>query len=415
MGLDYPITRSFPQGWRWFTPLSFVGAFIALVFLCTINVALTGYETVTVFQSDFNATQSFWYNKYMPFRVSTPGTLCDPHVFNVGDPFTTNYTFFEWTIDSITRANAGNSGISYKGDTLNGCDVSSIYGDGDLRTWSVAFTVVIQCQQAILYEIRAKTSFTISFLPGIYSPLLGMVKLDEGSDMRPAVFDALLQAATRDVGRRAFTALLTSNYTSPVAASIQADITPCPMSLGSSAACGLSTPNFTISSAAVVMSDLSFFQDEAPDPITVLDDNIKLPISNLLQTVYAIIRVELGNPSPNNFILHPNVTDNIIVSTFPATPLNQGGDALISGLYQEWTNPDPETKKYLPVTVSGPANIQVVYPCRFQQQKTPGQVFISVLVATSSMFSTGWAVFMVLAVYFAKQRGPSGNESVSRA
>jgi hypothetical protein len=222
-----------------------------------------------------------------------------------------------------------------------------------------------------------------------------------------------LQAATRDVGRRAFTALLTSNYTSPVAASIQADITPCPMSLGSSAACGLSTPNFTISSAAVVMSDLSFFQDEAPDPITVLDDNIKLPISNLLQTVYAIIRVELGNPSPNNFILHPNVTDNIIVSTFPATPLNQGGDALISGLYQEWTNPDPETKKYLPVTVSGPANIQVVYPCRFQQQKTPGQVFISVLVATSSMFSTGWAVFMVLAVYFAKQRGPSGKSGSS--
>ena len=37
MGLDYPITRPFPQGWRWFTPLSFVGAFVALVFLCTIN------------------------------------------------------------------------------------------------------------------------------------------------------------------------------------------------------------------------------------------------------------------------------------------------------------------------------------------------------------------------------------------
>ena len=37
MGLDYPITRPFPQGWRWFTPLSLVSAFIALVFLCTIN------------------------------------------------------------------------------------------------------------------------------------------------------------------------------------------------------------------------------------------------------------------------------------------------------------------------------------------------------------------------------------------
>ncbi|KIK10074.1 hypothetical protein K443DRAFT_138215 [Laccaria amethystina LaAM-08-1] len=409
MGLDYPITRPFPQGWRWFTPLSFVGAFIALVFLCTINVILTGYETVTVFESDFNATQSFWYNKYMPYRVPTPGTLCDPHVFNAGDPFTTNYTFFEWTIESITGVNAGNSGISYEGDTLDDCDISTIYVNADLRTWSVAFTVVMQCQ----HEISAKTSFIISELPGMQLPLLGMVKLAEGRDMRPAIFHTLLKTSTLDLGGRGLNALLTSNYTSLIAVSLQADITPCPMSLGSSAACGLTTPNFTISSAAVVMSNLSVFQDTAPEPITVLNDDVKLPVFNMLQTVYAIIRVELGNPSPNNFILHPNITDSIIVSKFPATPLNQGGDALISGLYQEWTNPDPETKKYLPVTVSGPANIQVVYPCRFQRQKTPGQLFISVLVATLATFSTGWAVFMVLAVYFAKRRGPSGKSGSS--
>ena len=154
-------------------------------------MALTGYETVTVFKSDFNATQSFWYNKYMPYRAPTPGTLCDPHVFNVGDPFTTNYTFFEWTIESIIQANAGISGISYEGETLNGCDVSSIYADGDLRTWSVAFTVVVECQHGNLYKINAQTSFTISWLPGRNSPLLGMVKSAEGSDMRPTIFDAL--------------------------------------------------------------------------------------------------------------------------------------------------------------------------------------------------------------------------------
>jgi len=125
----------------------------------------------------------------MPYRVPTPGTLCDPHVFNVGDSFTTNYTFFEWTIESITRANAGNSGLSYKGATLNDCDVSSIYLDGDLQTWSVAFTVVVQCQHE--NQISAQTSFTIAILPGRHSPLLGMVKLAAGTDMRPAVFDAL--------------------------------------------------------------------------------------------------------------------------------------------------------------------------------------------------------------------------------
>ena len=223
---------------------------------------------------------------------------------------------------------------------------------------------------------------------------------------------ARVLAASLDLGGRAFGALLTSNYTSPVAVSIQADITPCPMSLGSSAACGLATPNFIISSAAVVMSNLTYFQDTTP-PITVLDDNIKLPISNLLQTVYAMIRVDFGNPSPNNFILYPNVTDNIIVSKFPVTPLNQGGDASVSQLYQEWTNPKPETKKYLPVTVSGPANIRVVYPCRFQHQKTTGQLFISVLVATLAMFSTGWALFMGLAAYFAKRKDLSGKSGSS--
>jgi hypothetical protein len=150
-------------------------------------VILTGYETVTVFESDFNATQSFWYNKYMPYRVPTPGTLCDPHVFNAGDPFTTNYTFFEWTIESITGVNAGNSGISYEGDTLDDCDISTIYVNADLRTWSVAFTVVMQCQ----HEISAKTSFIISELPGMQLPLLGMVKLAEGRDMRPAIFHTL--------------------------------------------------------------------------------------------------------------------------------------------------------------------------------------------------------------------------------
>ena len=222
-----------------------------------------------------------------------------------------------------------------------------------------------------------------------------------------------LQTGTIDLGDRTFTALRTSNYTSPVAVSLQAYITPCPLSLASSAEYGLATPNFTIYSAAVVMSNLTLVQDTAPDPITVLDDNVKLPISNLLQTVYAIIRMELGNPSPNNFILHTNVTDSTIVSKFPATPSNQGGDVLVSGPYQEWTNPDPETKKYLPVTVSGPANIRVVYPCRFQQRKTTGQLFISVLVATLATFSTGWAVFMSLAVYFVKRKGPSGESGSS--
>ena len=71
----------------------------------TETVALTGYETVTTFASDFNVSQSFWYDPFLPGGGAAPGTLCDPHVFNVGDSFVTNYTFYEWELVTVTSNN----------------------------------------------------------------------------------------------------------------------------------------------------------------------------------------------------------------------------------------------------------------------------------------------------------------------
>ena len=79
------------------------------------TAALTGYEyeTITVFQSDFNATpgQTSWFDQLLPFHEPKPGALCAGHVFNIEDPFTTNYSFFNWNVDSIIRPNAGQSGM----------------------------------------------------------------------------------------------------------------------------------------------------------------------------------------------------------------------------------------------------------------------------------------------------------------
>ena len=83
------------------------------------TAALTGYEyeTITVFQSDFNATpgQTSWFDQLLPFHEPKPGALCACHVFNIGDPFTTNYSFFNWNVDSIIRPNAGQSGMLSSG------------------------------------------------------------------------------------------------------------------------------------------------------------------------------------------------------------------------------------------------------------------------------------------------------------
>ena len=209
MSLDYPITRSF--SWRWFTPISLVGSFIVIAILSVVNsnnnlptpqlqlvthffstAALTGYETVTVFQSDFNATQTFWFDRFFPFYKPKPGSLCDGHVFNVGDPLTTNYSLFQWNIDSIILPNAGQSGILYSGAPLTFCDVTTIYVDGSLLSWSIDFTVISSCVDSNLFNVTARTSFSQSFLPGRYSPLLGVRLANNGSeDIRGTILDIL--------------------------------------------------------------------------------------------------------------------------------------------------------------------------------------------------------------------------------
>jgi hypothetical protein len=154
--------------------------------------ALAGYETITVFESDFNATQSLWFHRFLPFNVPKSGTLCEGTIFNVGDPLTTNYSFFQWTMDSIIQPNAGQSGILYSSNPLTFCDVTSIYLDGSLLSWSMDFTVIATCLDANLFNVTARASFSIGLLPGRYSPLLGQrVASDGAQNLQGEILDGL--------------------------------------------------------------------------------------------------------------------------------------------------------------------------------------------------------------------------------
>jgi len=128
----------------------------------------------------------------MPYR-RPPGPICDAHLFRVGDVFATNYTYFDWTIESIIKPNAGKAGLFYTGNPLTSCDVSSVYVNADLHTWIIDFTVVIACKTDDAFQITARTSFSKSFLPGIYRPLLATVRADsEGKpDFQGVVLDAV--------------------------------------------------------------------------------------------------------------------------------------------------------------------------------------------------------------------------------
>jgi hypothetical protein len=272
----------------------------------------------------------------------------------------------------------------------------------------------------------------MGLLPGRYSPLLGIRLTNNGSKDIGSVLDGVfvsylffivdfllniisrLWTASQELGIRVYNALLSSNQSSAISLSTQVDFNHCPMFLGPNATCATNPPQFNVVAAAAVFpnSTIHYYDSQYPtDPVYnpwVLDNDTELAVYNILQSVYAAIRIDLGNPSLNNFILNPAAMNSTIYPTFPITPGN-GVASSNSTLYSTLNSPFPGLQPNLPVRLSGPATIQVVYPCQFQQRKATGPLVISVLVATLSMFSSGWAVYMLLATTLAKRHNPTGS------
>lgn len=209
--------------------------------------------------------------------------------------------------------------------------------------------------------------------------------------------------------------MLLSNNTTPAILSLQADFEHCPASLGTSAPCANQVPKFNITFAAAVFPDARLIshtlnQPTSEDNPAVIDSSTEGPLANIVQLIYASARIDLGNPSPNNFILNPAASNQTLVQTFPRTSFVP---EVRSELFDQWTTHKgiENLDQYRPVTVDQPANIRVTYLCRSQKKKAAGSLFISVLVATLSMFSAGWAAFMLIATYFAKRSHDGQNHN----
>jgi hypothetical protein len=154
------------------------------------TVALVGYDTVSEFQSNFDVTQSFWFDAFVPayVRERKAGTLCNSRLFNVGESMVTNSSLFEWKVESVYKANAGGSGFSYTGETLDNCDVTQIEFFGDLRTWSIEGTVYMFCAPPTQenasenpegWELAGAAKFGVSGLPAKQTNFQRMAKSAE--------------------------------------------------------------------------------------------------------------------------------------------------------------------------------------------------------------------------------------------
>ncbi|KAJ6536160.1 hypothetical protein B0H19DRAFT_1003939 [Mycena capillaripes] len=420
ISLEYPITRTFPG--RVFSSVTIIVAMVVLVILTVLNVALAGYETVTHFDSDFNVTQRLWYDRFIPFMAkSRPGSLCDPRLLGLGDTLTTNYTMFQYSIALIDTANAGDSGFAYEGWTLDNCDITSLYVNADGKTLLIDYTALVTCKAdaaQILggndFQITVRTDWSLSFLAGKYVTLLGAQKASNNRMVaRGSVLSAVMTMSSEEFAARVLTMFNLSNNTTPISLSFQVDFPWCPASLGRDAPCANQVPSFNITDMFELYGNGSFSSRSTPP-----NDDMSGIISNTVQTVYASVRLDLGNRSPNNFLLNTSRIADEIIQNFPQTYPAVGNIALpiesdlYSLLVNDGNSPNAALRNItglFPLSAPGPAVLDGVYLCHFQHAKSRGSAFIAVLVATLSMFSSGWALFLGMAAFVVKKRAPNAN------
>ncbi|KAF9528185.1 hypothetical protein CPB83DRAFT_360939 [Crepidotus variabilis] len=378
--IEYALTRKIQ--WRLLAPISYAVAFIVIIFLTILNVALVGYETINVFQNDFNATQTLWFHGFLPYAKPKPGTLCDPHLFDVGDHFRTHKGFLDWTIRSIVEAgsDASTSGFPYKGGPLTNCELIKTMIDVDV-TWGQVqeSAIVLECGNLDGFTIQASASLT-PFVAHTSTKVDNFLQSYDlaAIDARRYALRLLFLYALEDVKNRYHMANVTYHLESALT-------TPC-SGVMAQTECGRKAPKFN--------GTVGYSWSLNPFPrvfVHALHD-IDTPFWNLLQSVYAAVRVDLGINTLNNPLLHKEAIPMVI---------QEPKSALYNALTYNIKSPDSES-------LSDPHSIQAEYLCKNQQLKSTGSLIVSVLVAVISMFSGGWAVYLSIISTLAK-RSPGAN------
>jgi hypothetical protein len=339
---------------------------------------------------------------------------------------------FEYSISAIDTANAGDSGFSYRGWTLDNCDITSLFVNADSNTFIIDFVTCkadeYQIQQGNRFDITARADWSTSYLSGMFRSPLGAQKAlrnmqsgtySKSSDARGSVLNTLLAASGTEFADRVYNMLLLSNRTTPQIISFQADFPWCPASLGRGAPCAAQVPLLSIKGMFELLGNGFLHQNSTGDLLT--DDTTGI-ISNIVQALYAAVRLDLGNPSSNNFLLNTTVIPQAVQATFPQTYPGQGNislptdsylhSALVNdGKFSKLTGGVYDIPGLLPLSVPGPVIFDRVYLCRFQRGKSAGSAFIAVLVGTLSTFSAAWGNFLTLAAALVKRRGPTGERA----
>ncbi|KAG9022670.1 hypothetical protein FRB95_014454 [Tulasnella sp. JGI-2019a] len=116
----------------------------------------------------------------------------------------------------------------------------------------------------------------------------------------------------------------------------------------------------------------------------------------------AAVRIDLGNVLPNNFLVNHSIP--LIKQTISPSAEGNGESLLYGNLTNAWKASNYPGLRNISANTP-PSQITVQYQCQVVRRKSIGAIFVSVTVATVTLFQGGWAMFMLGVIFLAKKEG----------
>jgi hypothetical protein len=123
---SYPVVRRFP--FTWFTLFVVAEFVVALILFSIISYATSGYEFISIYSTDPNATEAHNGLPSLPaFLTHKSRSKCQSVELEVGSTFSTNNSALSYTISSAYSNPATPlSSVIYKNTFLRECNVDNV-------------------------------------------------------------------------------------------------------------------------------------------------------------------------------------------------------------------------------------------------------------------------------------------------
>ncbi|KAJ7174903.1 hypothetical protein C8R46DRAFT_1081998 [Mycena filopes] len=414
--LGYTSQRPYP--WRWATPAILAVFLMVSVFLTLLNIPLSAYEIVQ--ESTYRPNDTLpplLFSTLVPGLLKSPDITFSPRILTVGETIRANNSMFDFTIVGAWDENLFPvASFSYYNNPFSeGCDVVNITWtytpspDPRVGKIDTSLTFDVICLFPTLFRMTSEIS---TVLPvgnpprELFTPLrsdLGFVIFGPLLELQmewPSISIGVVPCCDCDNGSESskpFTALATQ---------VPCRTQPARL-MRSSASLGdygnLTGPPSTVLLSPDILSFTNLTQPGMNDALV-----------NLFQSVYHLVRMELGIIVENQIFASPAMFNQTIspvyVSgaqpSFYQTANQTRASTSNATLMKQWA----DTVQFFNTTDRVPV---ISYLRPVPRMKPLGSAITSVFVSTFTMLSALWTIFSIVAgVLAARSEGRNAVSSI---